>query len=345
MIYHKTDNRKISLLLLTNRARLRKAAVEDGFRVCPAVFYPLLAVFFFLLSAPLSAQTALRIEEMLEKSALSWSEIAIFTLEASDQIALFDAEEAFNYAYSRNWLPKKAQANDNARLDGVALLLMQSFDLKGGIFYSITKNPHYAYRELVYQDIIQGRTYPDMLVSGDDFLFILSRILSLTNDTSTEPVQTESRISDAEDDAHKLVQQEALAAEINIQLAEMEDIQAEVTSEGVTITLSNIQFLANSSVLSESERQKLREIAAILKTIPGKRILITGHTAMAGTRAERQRTSFDRAQATASYLIALGARRIDEISVQGFGADRPIADNRTPQGMALNRRVEITILD
>jgi outer membrane protein OmpA-like peptidoglycan-associated protein len=304
---------------------------------------------FSLFLTPVSGQTALRIEEMLAESALNWSDVAMFALEASGQIELTDPQEAFNFAKTRNWLPRNAQIGESARLNGVALLLMRSFNLKGGIFYTIIKNSHYAYRELVYRDIIQGRADPDMRISGDDFLFIIGRILSYIDDTPAVQLEQNEAppalVLSEEDAASKHLQQEALAAEINLQLAALENTKAEVTSEGITITLSNIQFLANSAVLSESERQKLREIADILKTIPGKNILVSGHTAMAGTRVERQSTSLQRAQAAASYLVALGARRINEITVHGYGADRPIADNGTPQGMEANRRVEITILD
>jgi outer membrane protein OmpA-like peptidoglycan-associated protein len=47
----------------------------------------------------------------------------------------------------------------------------------------------------------------------------------------------------------------------------------------------------------------------------------------------------------ADYLIEKGVREADRIIVRGFGADNPVADNATPEGMRRNRRVEITILE
>ena len=288
------------------------------------LFLPL--VVLILLSAPLFAQTAGRLEEMLEKPALNWEDAALFALEASEQAVLSNPQDAFDYAYSRKWLPAKAKMGDPARLDGLALLLMRAFDLKGGIFYSIAKNPHYAYRELVYQEFIQGRTDPAMSVSGEDYLFILSRILSA-------------------EEARRQAALEARVAKINKLLAELTDIRAELGVDGIIIRVSNIRFLPNSAVLPESEKERLKEFATILKGIPGNRILVAGHTALAGNREDRQRTSLERAQAVASYLVELDVRKVDDITVQGFGADRPIADNSTPEGMEQNRRVEITILD
>jgi flagellar motor protein MotB len=55
--------------------------------------------------------------------------------------------------------------------------------------------------------------------------------------------------------------------------------------------------------------------------------------------------SHERAQAVASHLIELEAVHADNVTVIGHGAERPIADNATAEGMAENRRVEIIILD
>jgi len=301
---------------------------------------------FVLLGGPLFGQTADRLEEILGKPVLNWGDAAIFTLEASDQAVFSGPDEAFSYAMERKWLPKNAQIDESARLNGVALLFMRAFNLKGGIFYTLAKTPHTAYRELAYREVIQGRTDPDMQVSGADFLFMLGRILSIEDDTPTGLVETEDGlVATTEADAQWLAAQTALANKINDQLVQVTDTSARVTNQGVTIRISNIQFLANSSDLPDSEKAKLRDIAGILSSIPDKRILVAGHTALAGTRSERQRTSLERAQAVASYLVTLGARKAGEITVRGYGSDRPIAVNNTPEGMAMNRRVEITILD
>ena len=307
----------------------------------------LICALFLLLCifvSPLSGQTAQRMEALLEEEALSWSDAAIFVLEAADWAAFSNPVDAFYYARERNWLPKNAQPQDTARLNGISLLLMQAFELPGGIFYSLTKNSHYAYRELVYKEVILGRADPHMLVSGDDFLFMIGRILTIVEESGIRSPWWSDSLASAELDAQTLAEYEALAEEINVQLANVSDADATVTSEGVTIRLSQIQFLPNSTVLADTELVKIREIAAILGTIPARQILVSGHTALAGTREDRQQTSLGRAQAVANELISLGARTASEINVYGFGSERPIADNRSEQGMAANRRVEITII-
>jgi len=97
--------------------------------------------------------------------------------------------------------------------------------------------------------------------------------------------------------------------------------------------------------LLDSEKRKLRQIAEILKQFPENDLLISGHTALAGTASARQELSEQRAQSVASYLMELGVKDAYHIFTQGFGAERPIAPNTTEEGKARNRRVEITIMD
>jgi len=128
--------------------------------------------------APRTQSTAQEIEILLYSKAVTYAQAARFVLEAANALATDNSEEAFNYAVQKNWLPKNAVIGNYARLDNISLLLVRSFNIKGGIMYSITKNPHYAYRELVYLKIIQDRADPSMLVSGEQLLFYVNRILA-----------------------------------------------------------------------------------------------------------------------------------------------------------------------
>lgn len=139
---------------------------------------PVMVLFIFCASRLPAQAAAEEIETLLSASAVTYAAAARFLLQASDTMVTSDAQEAFRYAAQKNWLPKNAAADDAARFDGISLLLMCSFDMKGGILYSIAKNPHYSYRELVYKNIIQGRADPAMYISGERLLFITGKILS-----------------------------------------------------------------------------------------------------------------------------------------------------------------------
>ena len=137
----------------------------------------LLSILAFWGVALLPAQTAAEMETLLNTQAVTYAQAARFVLQAADAATITNPAEAFKFAQEKDWLPKNASPDDAARLDGISLLFMNAFGIKGGLLYSFFKNPHYAYRELVYQSAIQGRADPHMAVSGYQLIFITNRIL------------------------------------------------------------------------------------------------------------------------------------------------------------------------
>ena len=136
----------------------------------------------FLFAPRAFAQTADRIERLLEQEQVSYRDAALLVLEAAghlDPARQTSADEAFSFAMERGWLPKDAEANYDARLNGLSLLVMRAFDINGGAFYSLFKTQHYAYRAMVYRGILQGRSDPQMFVSGDLLLYTVNRALEI----------------------------------------------------------------------------------------------------------------------------------------------------------------------
>jgi len=154
------------------KAKIKEKSEKRSYR------FLFLFSFFIFFSSFAYPQTAERIERLLETSAVSYEDAASFVLEAADVLAAPRPAAAFSYAAGQGWFPKSATADGAARLDEVSLIVMRAFNIKGGLFYSVAKNPHYAYRELVYLNVIQGRNDPAMAVSGDLLLFMINRVLS-----------------------------------------------------------------------------------------------------------------------------------------------------------------------
>jgi outer membrane protein OmpA-like peptidoglycan-associated protein len=140
---------------------------------------------------------------------------------------------------------------------------------------------------------------------------------------------------------------EKIAGEIagDIQRLGIADASVRVVDEGVTISLENIQFQADTAIMLPGERTKLDQIAEILLRYEDRDILVGGHTALAGSEAGRMALSRERAGVVADYLIEKNVRTADRVVVRGYGSEQPIADNRTEEGRQRNRRVEITILE
>jgi outer membrane protein OmpA-like peptidoglycan-associated protein len=144
-----------------------------------------------------------------------------------------------------------------------------------------------------------------------------------------------------------VMDKDTLAREIaeDIDRMGISDTSVRVVEEGITISLENIQFQADSAVLLPGERDKIDKIAEILRRYPDRDILVGGHTALAGSAEGRMQLSLERAGAVADYLIGKKVRGADRIIVRGYGAENPLADNGTEAGRRKNRRVEITILE
>ena len=112
----------------------------------------------------------------------------------------------------------------------------------------------------------------------------------------------------------------------------------------MVITLSGeVLFASGKAELQPSAQAKLREVAAALtQQNPQATIVVEGHTDRQGSQAFNLDLSTRRAQAVCDYLAMQGVAR-DRIRAQGLGFSRPLADNKTAEGRANNRRVEIVV--
>ncbi len=123
------------------------------------------------------------------------------------------------------------------------------------------------------------------------------------------------------------------------------DVVVEEDDEGVSIVLEDVRFPPDSAELLPTERERLQRIGELLERWGEHDILVTGHTALAGTAAGRQALSMERARRVGEFLIAEGVRDPEAVLYRGVGAAEPRGDNSTEEGRRRNRRVEITILE
>lgn len=122
------------------------------------------------------------------------------------------------------------------------------------------------------------------------------------------------------------------------------DISYENTNRGIRLTIQNLQFKPNSSELLPGEENRLNQIAKVLKQAKNSMFLVEGHTASTGNISGEKQLSVERAYTIAEELIRRGISA-EKFIYKGSGSSKPIASNETPEGMAKNRRVEITILE
>lgn len=165
-----------------------------------------------------------------------------------------------------------------------------------------------------------------------NFIFILALFLGITSCKQKEIIVLPGAVvsKDGTDDG------------IEDYKGEFDD--ASRTDEGVMVTLSSdLLFPTNSSYLTDNAKSELDKLADILKE-NSKDIRVDGHTDATGTAEYNQWLSEKRANSVKAYLEDSGLSS-GRISTQGHGQEKPVADNKTPEGRKLNRRVEVIILD
>ncbi|WP_225309457.1 OmpA family protein [Larkinella humicola] len=126
------------------------------------------------------------------------------------------------------------------------------------------------------------------------------------------------------------------AAPVNTDLATL--------TTGKTVTLNNVYFDQSSYLLRPESYTQLNQLMALLKSRPGLRIEISGHTDNVGDPRLNLALSENRARVITTYLITNGIPE-NRLRFKGYGQTKPIAANDTEENKRKNRRVEVRLLD
>jgi OmpA-OmpF porin, OOP family len=102
-------------------------------------------------------------------------------------------------------------------------------------------------------------------------------------------------------------------------------------------------FDFDKSVLKPEGKAKLDDLISKVKGINLEVIIAVGHTDSIGTDAYNQKLSVRRAEAVKAYLVSKGIEK-NRVYTEGKGEKQPVADNKTAEGRAKNRRVEIEVV-
>ncbi len=124
----------------------------------------------------------------------------------------------------------------------------------------------------------------------------------------------------------------------------LKDIPLQSIGIGKSVILKNIFYEFDSYKLKDESRIELDKLVHFLKTYPGIKIEVVGHTDSLGTAEYNKTLSAQRAKSVADYLIASSISK-DRIQYKGMGFSQPIAPNQTEEGRAQNRRTELIILE
>ncbi|HUF26747.1 MAG TPA: OmpA family protein [Gemmatimonadaceae bacterium] len=198
----------------------------------------------------------------------------------------------------------------------------------------------------------QQRTEQEMaaLRARGDTLEAARRAEAERRATAEAEAEAARRRAAVADDARLAAERQAAEADRRryAALVDLDRLMTDVTEireteRGLSIVLGQGLFASAQYRLSPRARDAVGTIAAVLGQYPEHRVSVEGHTDAVGGELANQRLSEQRAESVRAALIAMGLdpARADAI---GFGESRPVADNETAAGRAVNRRVEIVIV-
>lgn len=122
-----------------------------------------------------------------------------------------------------------------------------------------------------------------------------------------------------------------------------QDVVAKELLEALTtkgyVTL-DVQFDTSKATIKPESLPLLEQVAALLKESQALKLNVEGHTDSVGVAAENQKLSEERAKAVMTHFVGKGIPA-ERLKSAGFGASKPVADNRSEEGRAKNRRVEL----
>lgn len=102
-------------------------------------------------------------------------------------------------------------------------------------------------------------------------------------------------------------------------------------------------FDFDKAVLKAEGKAKLDDLVSKVKAINLEVIIAVGHTDATGNDAYNQKLSVARSEAVKAYLVSKGIEK-NRVYTEGKGEKQPVADNKTKEGRAKNRRVEIEVV-
>ena len=121
--------------------------------------------------------------------------------------------------------------------------------------------------------------------------------------------------------------------------------EAEVYKQGnqLILRLKGIQFPSGQAVIVRENYQLLGKVQRAIGEFEDASVVIEGHTDSVGSQESNVVLSKKRADAVKDYLIANKTIPANKVVTRGYGSEKPLASNATPEGRAVNRRIDVIV--
>jgi len=208
---------------------------------------------------------------------------------------------------------------------------------QGTIVNAVTKEPIVA--RISYQSLPYGNKVG--FQSGNSFSFPLydGEKYSITVEASGFAPSKYMLDPAAANNERRVIQN------IELNLPTSASHNAETThTVGKVLRLDNLIFDAGKAKISPSSYPELDEVGLMLKNNPRMVIQLEGHTDTRGDAKLNMKLSQDRVTAVKTYLVSRGGNK-NKIKTKAFGGTQPLSQENTEEAHALNRRVELRVLE
>jgi outer membrane protein OmpA-like peptidoglycan-associated protein len=137
-------------------------------------------------------------------------------------------------------------------------------------------------------------------------------------------------------------EQETVAVVETVEPAPMAEPEPEPVMEAVRVEL-DVKFDFDKATIRQDAYDDIEVLADFMKQYDQTSTTVEGHTDSIGTDAYNQRLSMQRAESVRDALVNRYGVEANRLEAVGYGESRPVADNSTELGRAINRRVEASV--
>lgn len=111
----------------------------------------------------------------------------------------------------------------------------------------------------------------------------------------------------------------------------------------LVLRLKAVRFPVGQSIIMPENYPLLSKVQKAIRNFKDPQVIVEGHTDSTGSSEVNEQLSRQRADAVREYLIANQTLPAHQIAAVGYGSERPLASNATPEGRAINRRIDVVI--
>ena len=265
----------------------------------------------------------------------------------AEKFAPITLKEA-NLEYERSWKAIQGSPRNKEVIESATSIANQKAELLDQVTHQASSDG------AIGSEMIIRKNIEDRLQTENDLRARDQQIRTLAgqkNQVLNERQKAEQKAAILEADLANKEAQDQNRAQHDIQAKAKEIRQmfpaseADVYVEGntVLIRLKALQFASNQAILTPQQYPLLGKVMDAMDLFDDKKVIVEGHTDSLGTAQRNQELSEKRAEAVRAYLAANAEIDPNFVQAVGYGYEKPIATNKTPQGRAQNRRIDIKI--